>query len=549
MEDVIERMRKNKFGVHVKNTELANEIMEVAKYYEFYDGKPDTQESITEDCKYGQLWPVQEGLDYKPTREVRNQVKKLIQKQARFMFGVAPTIGIKPFDKTQKDVAEQKRTIIDKVFEDTNFWSHTAKAFLDATIGKRVLLAVVAKQNEPIKFRYYKMSEFTYTVDPHDCEKLDTVEICYQDECTIGKLDIEQRWHRWKYDIRNGACWCVYDIVDGQGNQAYIEQYEVDENGNPIGEAQQIILREEFNTGFTQIPCRVITNGGLTGDTQGESDVKDLIDLAVSYNRVNSDYRDALRFKMFEQPVFIDADTDALANVKIAPNSIIDLKTDPTIGDGTGSGGRSAQATTLASSFNFASPADSFLDRLKRDMYEIMDQPLPEHLAEVPSAKALGFLFFDLRARCEFKWKDWEPAVKWVIEMIKEACVKGNLYPELKAKSVMQVVTNVVITHNYPIPEDEESKKNVAIAEVQANVMSHKTYIRKYGDVEDEDGEWNEIMEELDELNSSSNAGFMETVDSELDDVSQDGPAQVAGEGMEDDQDGKQEADTETTEK
>ena len=54
-------------------------------------------------------------------------------------------------------------------------------------------------------------------------------------------------------------------------------------------------------------------------------------------------------------------------------------------------------------------------------MYEIMDQPLPEHLADVPSAKALGFLFFDLKARCEFKWKDWDPVIKWVIEMIKFA--------------------------------------------------------------------------------------------------------------------------------
>lgn len=543
MEDVIQRMRMNKFGVHVKNTEMANEILEVAKYYEFYDGKPDSLESLTDDCEYGQVWPIKDNLDYKPTREVRNQIKKLIQKQARFMLGVAPTIGIKPFDKTQADLAEQKRAIIDKVFDDSNFWSLTAKAFLDATIGKRVLLAVIATPGEPISFRYFKMPEFTYTVEPHDYQKLKTVEICYQDGITLGKIDTEQRWHRWKYDMRNGACWCVYDIVDGLGNPTYIEQYEEDEQGNPIGEPQQIMLRQEFNTRFSQIPCRVILNGGLTGDTQGESDVKELLDMAVSYNRTNSDYRDALRFKMFEQPVFIDADSDALANVKIAPNSVIDLKTDPTIGDGTGSGSRSAQATTLASTFNFAAPADSYLDRLKRDMYEIMDQPLPEHLADVPSAKALGFLFFDLKARCEFKWKDWDPVIKWVIELIKEGCVNCNLYPELQAKSVMQTVTNVVITHNYPIPEDEETKKDIAIKEVQANVMSHKTYIRKYGDVEDEDGEWEEIMEELDALNNSSNAGFMETVDEEIE--ATDGPSQVAGEGMEDDQNGEQEAGTE----
>lgn len=542
MENVIDKMRMNQFGVHVKDTQMAQEILEVTKYYEFYDGKPDNLESITDECNYGQIWPVKDNLDYKPTREIRNQVKKLLQKQARFMMGVQPTLGIKPFDKSQTDLAEQKRIIIDKVLDDSNFWSHTAKAFLDATIGKRVLLSVIANPGEPISFRYFKMPEFTYTVDPHNCEKLNTVEICYQDECSRGKIDIEQRWHRWKYEMRNGSAWCIYEIVDGQGNPVYVEQFDTDEEGQPVGEAKQIILRQEFNTKFSQIPCRVILNGGLTGDTQGESDVKELIDMAMSYNRTNSDFKDALRFKMFEQPVFIDADSDALANVKIAPNSVIDLKTDPTIGDGTGTGSRSAQATTLSSTFNFADPAEKFLDRLKKDMYEIMDQPLPEHLSAVPSAKALGFLFFDLKARCEFKWKDWDPVIKWVIDMIKESCINCNLYPELKAKTVMQTVTNVVITHNYPIPEDEETKKKVAIEEVQANVMSHKTYIRQYGDVEDEVGEWEEIMAELDELNNSSNKGFMDTVDGELEEVEEDvdpkeGLAQVAGEVMEDDQD------------
>ena len=167
-------------------------------------------------------------------------------------------------------------------------------------------------------------------------------------------------------------------------------------------------------------------------------------------------------------------------------------------------------------------------------MYELMDQPLPEQLASVPSAKALRFMFFDLIARCEEKWRDWEPAIKWLIKIIEEACFLCDLYPEMNAKSVMQTVTNVVISHNYPIPEDEETAKDIAIKEVQANVMSHKTYIRKYGDVEDEQGEWDEIMEEMDELNGSSNQGFMETVDETIEEV--DGPKQVAGEGTEEDE-------------
>ena len=537
MNDIIEKMHKNLSGLHAQNAEYVKEMKEVINFYEFYDGHPDNFKELTSDTDYGQVWPVPDNLDYKPTREVRNHTKKLIDKQARFMFGVPPTITMKPFDKEQKNLAEEKRTIVDKILDDTDFWGNTFTAFLDATIGKRVLLSVVAQPGEPIQFRYFKMTEFNYTVDPNDCNKLQTVEICYQDECTVGKLKQEERWHRWLYEMRNGACWCTYEIVDGLGNTTFIEQPTIDENGNELeGEVVQIPLRQEFNTKFSQIPCRVIKNGGLTGDTQGTSDVKDLIDLAKSYNRVASDYRDALRFKMFEQPVFIDADSEQLKGIKIAPNAIIDLKTDPAIGDGTGTG-RSAQATTLASTFNFAPAADSYLDRLKKDMYELMDQPLPEQLATVPSGKALRFMFFDLIARCEEKWREWDPAIKWVVKMIEEACFLCNLYPELKAKSVMQTVTNVVISHNYPIPEDEEVAKDIAIKEVQANVMSHKTYIRKYGDVEDEQGEWEEIMAEMDELNSSLDAGFMQTVNSELEGVDPtEGPKQVAGEGSEEDE-------------
>lgn len=545
MNNFIDKLNGNLSGFTTYNGEFAKEVNEVVSFYEFYDGKPNNFKDIQPATQYGQIWPIPETLDYMPTREVRNHAKKLIDKQGRFMFGVAPTLTMKPYDKSQKDMAEEKRTIVDRILEQTNFWSHTSKAFLDATIGKRVLLCIDAQPGQPIQFRYYRMSEFIYTVDPNDYTKLTSVQICYQDESTSGKIVQDQVWHRWTYKMKGETCWYTYEQTDGVGRILEVERPLLDENGFEIdGATEKIPVRQEINTNFSQIPCKVILNGGLTGDISGTSDIKDLIDLAVSYNRVNSDYRDALRFKMFEQPVFIDADSSELSNIKIAPNAIIDLKTDPAIGDGTGTG-RSAQATTLSSSFNFSTAADSYLDRLKKDMYELMDQPLPEQLASVPSAKALRFMFFDLIARCEQKWMDWEPAVKWVVQMLEEACDKCGLYPELNAATVLKTETNIVIQHNYPIPEDEEAKKDIAIKEVQANVMSRKTYIRKYSDVEDEQGEWNEIMEEIDELNNSSNTGFMSTLDEE--EISKDNNKGKKDESTEDEN--KDETDSENEDK
>lgn len=520
MIDQISSKRQNLLGLHAKDGDFIEEANQVIDYYEFYEGTPAGTDKLPLADKYGQMWavPNEDKLDYKPTRTVRNHVKKLINKQGRFMFSIPPTIAMKPYDGAQKNNAEEKRAIIDKILDACDFWTETAKAFIDSTIGKRVLLVVIANKDEPIGIKYYTMPEFKYTVDPNDYTRLIKVEISYQDESTLGKVNADQRWHQWIYYMENDTCKCIYKLVDGDGNQAFKQEQATDEDGTPLGEPTQVPILDKFDTGLSMIPCKVICNGGLTGDIYGTSDVKDLIDCANEYNQINSDFRDALKFRMFEQPVFTDADSDSIADVKIAPNAVIDLKTDPSIGDGTGGSSRSAQVTTLTSTFNFAVPADSYLDRLKKDMYELMDQPLPENLAMVASGKAMGYMFYDLIARCDQKWNNWEPAIKWLIDIICESVSKLKLYKEMQAEKYLSTETNVIIKHNYPIPEDIEDTKGIAIREVEANVMSRKTYIRTYGDVEDENTEWEEILAESSDLSSSTNS-FETALDDQLDET------------------------------
>ena len=211
---------------------------------------------------------------------------------------------------------------------------------------------------------------------------------------------------------------------------------------------------------------------------------------------------------MFEQPVFIDADSGSLANVKIAPNAIIDLKTDPSLGDGSGAG-RPAQVTTLSSNFSFVQGTDSYLDRLKQDMYDLMDQPLPDEIKQVPSGKALKFMFFDLISRCEEKWQTWEPAIKDMLSILEEGVLSYGLYKEKDGVANASIVGEFVLAHNYPIPEDELDDKTIAIEEVINNVRSHTSYITKYGDVHDSQAEFDKIIEEMDMINSSANAMMM----------------------------------------
>ena len=562
-QNIVDKFNANQFGVHSTNLAFIKECDDVRKYYEFYDGIPDNLQQAGDE-PYGQTWRIPEGLDYTPTMEVRNTTKKLIDKQARFMMSMPPSLSCKPALLTQTTAtqptdenepepnsaqqmankklvsdAEDKRKLIDDILDKGGFWSQSLTAFKDCTIGKRVLLTIQANPGEKIRFRYFTMPEFQYQLDPKDIKRLKQVSIIYQDERTRGMLAQKQVWYKWTYEMRvpyvettnddgeviqvpvegaEATCWYKKETVDGN-NVPILEPVEVEgveNNTDSFGQAspKQLIFPDNIewtDTLLPQIPAKIILNGGLTGDIWGQSDVKDLMDMAMNYNRTNSDFRDALRFKMFEQPVFTDADSECLKNVKIAPNAVIDLKTDPALDNGEGTG-RSAQVTTLSSSFNFVQAADSYLDRLKKDMYEYMDQPLPEEIKSVPSAKALKFLYQDLVARCEEKWTTgWQEAVTWAIDFICTAIRMFNLYPEERGAYLANVPTTDVLTHNYPIPEDEQEKKTIAIQEVEAKVKSHKTYIREFGDVEDEQLEWQEIMDEDGSVNESINAGFMAT--------------------------------------
>ena len=506
--DIYNQIDKSLLGLYSNDRRFIEELREVKQYYEFYEGRVWTPEDDFNDDR-GQLWRVKD-RDYKPTREVRNITKKLMKKQKRFMTAVQPDIILSSVDDTDKDRIEDKRILLDRILDDGKFWNKFSKAFLDCTIGKRVLLVMSIDEEDeccPIKFRFYTMPEFTYEYDPNDSDKLLKVQIAYQDKDTVGKIQQEQRWHKWIYEMReDGYCWCTYEIVDGTNTIAFVEvPVSPQINEEVDSSSTQVELHDEWNTGLTQLPCKVIFNDGLTGDIRGASDVKDLMDMATDYNKTVSDYRDALRFKMFEQPVFIDADSTSLQNIKIAPNAIIDLKSDPTLGDGSSSSSI-AKAQMLSSTFNFQAAADAYLERLKKDMYECMDQPLPESLVNVASGKALRMLNDDLISRCEEKWQEWDEAILWLLDLIETVVVEGGYYKDLPNIECMSLETTCVLNHNYPIPDDEVETKEIAIKEVEAQVRSHQSYIREFGSQNEADKEFEEILEEVDMINQSNNA-------------------------------------------
>lgn len=444
--------------------------------YLFYKGKSIDKKLAEKDEIYlGQNWINNDNVDYEPTQDIRNKVKPLLKKQARFMFGNEPTITFKPDDVKDKDKCEELRRFIDDIFENNQFWKNSRKAFLMSTIKKRVLLRVEANPGMPILIKYENIDDFYYK---EKNGKLLEVKFFQEDDNNVfveSESDKIYYIHTYYYDKVKGS----------EEVQAFYKKqtFKGSDLGKPIEEFVQ-------NTGFTSISCWLIKNGGELNDDFGESDLEDLKDPQTLYNKKNSDYSDALRFQMFGAEVVIDGMQEDVNSLTVAPNALHAVRTD----DKAAENNKQAVLQRLEYNMGNAEAANSFLDRIDKDMRDILDMPTIKDLTNIPSAKAMKYLYNDLISRCEEKWSDWEPVFKQLIEFIIEAapyCYRGTFKNEWA-----NLKYTMVFTHNYPLPADEEDKKRLAMEEVATNVRSIRSYIKEYTDEEDAEQAFKEVLEE-----------------------------------------------------
>ncbi|WP_123053136.1 phage portal protein [Clostridium sp. JN-1] len=458
--------------------------------YFYYKGKcQDESLAISDSETIGQSWTVSDDLDYVPAQDIRNKVGPLLRKQARFMFSIPPDILFKPYDIKDKYKCEELRQFIDKILTDNSFWSDTLKAFLDCTVRRRVLLRIEANPEQPINIFYNPIDDFTYKTTSSNYKRLQQIILVVQEPDTADLEQDKQIWYRHTYSLENNTC---------------MHQLETFTNGN----FDKPVSIEIVDTKLDRLPAWVILNDAMLGDIHGKSDVTDLRDAQNSYNRKVSDYADALRFNMFGERVIIDADENSVNSCKVAPGAIIPLKSVDE--------DHKADAKRLESSFTSADPAEKFLDRAEKDMYETLDMPRQEELKNVPSAKALKYLYNDLIARCNEKWNTWEPVIKDLIKLIIECCSKFNCYKNWNHEWD-DLEFNIVFNHNFPIPEDMDDKKMLAMNEVQANVRSHKSYIKDFSNTEDADGEMDEIIKDISDITAAENDEMQSTQDGNLD--------------------------------
>ena len=476
-------IKKSEQTTNVKNTllklnseEKEERIIAKAHYHFYQGGCRDKEKAKLDKTLMGQNWETDSNVDYTPTQDIRNKVKPLLKKQARWMFGKEPDIIINPINSADKEACEELRIFLDNILKEQHFWSETRKAFLTATIKKRVLLRVTATENN-FKIRYDDLFNFSY-------EEIDGV---------ITKVRLFQE------DLNNN------NIEDYNDKLYYIHifSYERFEEGKPLvatytketykGDNLEEPISVEVNEiGFEAniLPVWVIKNGGELGDYFGESDLQDLIEPQKNYNTTVSDFKDALRFQMFGADSIIDGNPDDVNRLKIAPNAIYPIRTDADAGEK----GKQAVHNRIEYSMSNSNAVNEYLEACKEDMNYVLDMPNLKDLNNIPSAKAMKYLYNDLIARCEEKWNDWEPVLLELIEYI------ISIAPQIKLNGFKnewsQLNYTISLKHNYPIPSDEEDKKRLAIEEVLADVRTRNSYIKEFSRAENSEEELDEILKE-----------------------------------------------------
>lgn len=449
----------------VFQADVWREIQEIIGYYSIVENGAPFQQGNLDDFTGSDL-------HYKIIRRLLyKEARFMASKPLEFVFNVRP----KTDSKTAKDAAAQIEddytTILRKLLNDNRFDSKFTKAVKDCLIGKRV--ALVANFNpDGVQIDFLPSLEFTAEYDAQS-RRLVRFVAFYS---TVESADRnKQRIYRKVYEMVNGICHITEGLYDGSGN--LIESYN-----------------EDLQTLLDFIPVVIILNDGLTGETKGESEVNLLADSESWFSRMANNDLDAERKGMNPIRYIVDAESQSTKDLSCAPGALWDITSSADAID------KQAQIGLIESGMTYSSALTETLKRIKNDMYDqlgVPDVTLDSMVGNITSGKGMRAVYWDLIVRIEEKMLSWKPELEEFVRKLFEGC---RLYPEFLAVHVPDIKLPVepfdlVIENRYPIMEDETEEKSVDLMEVNAQVMSRKTYMKKWRGLTDD-----EVDEELKQI-------------------------------------------------
>lgn len=454
---------------------VLQEMNDILRLYDVYEGREKFIDKTEE-------------KDYTQTEKKTNLIKKLIKEESRFLFGKTPELYVQPKNDTDsdKDKAEKINLYLDKILKDNLFSEKLIKGARDCFIGKRAAIKLYANQDtKEIRIMFLPSLEFIYESDEENPNELKKIIFFYQTNKEVER-DKQRIWKQ-KYEMIEGRCILNEGIYNGNG--ILIEPINVD-----------------IDLQLSGIPCYVIINDGLSGDPFGESDVKELLDNQIQYDRLSSEDVDTLRKGMDRIIYGVDIDPEASEKFKLKPGAFWDVPTDPT------AEGKQATLGTIPTDFGYGDKIENSLKRIKSDMYEMLNIPMlsnDELKGMMTSGKTMKALYWQLITRCEEKMMAWRPALEWLVRAILEITEVYNI------EKLPQLDYTVTVENNYPLQEDEDEEKTLDLQQVNAQAMSRKTFIKKWQGVTDDvaDAEIRQIALEREMLEESYISGMSDPVE------------------------------------
>lgn len=417
---------------------LIKEMSEIINYYDIYDK--------------GQDWFVDE-KDYTPTKKKTNYIKKLIKEESRFLFGKTPYFEITTENEGNEAKCELIQDYLDKTLKQNLFSSKIIKGARDCFIGKRIAIKLHADTiNKQIRIMFVPSLEFVY--EPFEDRVDELKKIIFFHEMTEPNTEKSKQviWKQ-KYEMVDGKCILHEGFYDGFGN--LLET-----------------ISDNVDLKLSGIPCYVVLNDGLSGDLSGESDVAEIMENQLAYNRLASEDIDTL-IKGMNRTIY-GIDVEDSSKFKLKAGSYWDVETSKTANESA-----KAQIGIVPTDFNYNDRMQNKLSELKTDMHEVLNIPLINNQdlkGMMTSGKSMKALYWQLITRCEEKMQDWRPALEWMIRAILEMTEVYNI-------ASIPTLDNMVVTveNQYPLQEDEDNEKVLDMQQVNAQVMSKKTYIVKWG--------------------------------------------------------------------
>jgi hypothetical protein len=447
-------------GKELNGTTKSNfldELREILGLYSIYD-------TGSEFIKEGH------GGDYIPANLNYKKIKTIINKEARFLFSNSPdyTVSVLKADsKIDKENSTILQNLVDKVLKKNNFNSKLIKAAKDCFIGRRVACYLNFNEKDGIKISFVNSQQFYYETADVDSDTLSMIMFFprIKESTNLSEVRIFKK----KYWMDNGFCWVEDIIYDGNG-----EEVEV--------------VTPATKTLFDYIPATVIVNDGLTNDLKGESEVEVLTGYESWYSRLSNADMDAERKSMNPVRYSIDCDPNSTKGLSSSAGSFWDLTSDENSSEA-----RQGQVGILESTMAYKDALKVTLDRINTTMYEQVDVPNVSSEAlqgVVTSGKTLKAIYWGLVVRCDEKMLTWRPALELVVRTIIDG---SRLYPNIAKRYTEDKITSyeyeVSIENNYPLPEDEAEEKTIDIAEVTAQTMSKKSYMKKWRNLTDEEAD------------------------------------------------------------